>query len=461
MADYRNLLDKLIQNDVLTKDGRDWLIAALDPFHDEAFVAKGYPDINNSATIVQCIKQQLVLTVPTALEGQNWDCHISLLPTLSINAGNPGVRLVINNLAVPTTVGAAGSGNYLGGCSVVSSAVGAQTWDTLASPASTALTVNNLTVPANYAMGAFRIVGMGFEVTNTTAPLYRQGSVTVYRQPVHASKTTLFYTPIGIVIEPIPYTAIREPPATLAYALLYYGSRTWAAEDGCYVVARLNSIVNQLKMVGNLNPLYLGGDLVISSGWTVPNAMSPAQSYPLPGTVSTPQQDRVSPYDISGAYFSGLSPQTSLILNVRWYIERCPTVDETDLVVLATPSPCYDEVALSIYSHAMCTMPIGVLVNQNPLGEWFHEVLSSIASALPYIGAAIMPVNPLIGAIATGAGALLAPRRKAAAVAVAPIPRRITTNVVKRKVAKKLVRKPLVAVTSSKKRRLRRARLAF
>jgi hypothetical protein len=50
------ILDKLEKSTALTKDGRDWLIAAADPFHDTEYVVKGYPDVCTAPTIVQSSK---------------------------------------------------------------------------------------------------------------------------------------------------------------------------------------------------------------------------------------------------------------------------------------------------------------------------------------------------------------------------------------------------------------------
>jgi hypothetical protein len=115
----------------------------------------------------------------------------------------------------------------------------------------------------------------------------------------------------------------------------------------------------------------------------------------------------VCPYDISGAYFTGLSPQTTLTVDVRWYIERCPTIDEPSLVVLATPSPVYDPIALKIYSEAVHGLPVGVPVSENPLGEWFNKVLMGVSRYAPLIGAALSPMHPAAGQIGSllGSGA--------------------------------------------------------
>jgi len=85
---------------------------------------------------------------------------------------------------------------------------------------------------------------------------------------------------------------------------------------------------------------------------------------------------------------------------VVYGVARAPTLDEADLVVLAAPSPEMDTVALECYSQAMRTMPAGVPVSENPLGEWFSKVIDGIGS----VGSSIAP---LVGMAHPGAGAAL------------------------------------------------------
>jgi hypothetical protein len=79
-----------------------------------------------------------------------------------------------------------------------------------------------------------------------------------------------------------------------------------------------------------------------------------------------------------GLYFTGLSLQTTLAITLNCFVERFPGPQETDLVVLAKPSPQYDLLALEIYSHALHDMPPGVMVKENGLGEWFADVIGKV-----------------------------------------------------------------------------------
>jgi len=109
-----------------------------------------------------------------------------------------------------------------------------------------------------------------------------------------------------------------------------------------------------------------------------------------------------SQQDSHGAYFTGLSPTTTLTINWNVLIERFPSAADADLVVLAKPSPRYDPTALELYSLCMQNMPVGVPVKENGLGDWFMKVIGrarDIVMPALRIGSAI---NPKIGLL-TGA----------------------------------------------------------
>lgn len=122
------------------------------------------------------------------------------------------------------------------------------------------------------------------------------------------------------------------------------------------------------------------------------------------------------PFDTSGVHFTGLSYASTLTVNVRWLIERMPGPRESDLVVLATPSASYDPLALELYTRCLGDMPPGVMLSENPLGEWFRSALSKVADWAPKIGNVVGNFIPgasafgnVIGGLA-GAGQKLIPK---------------------------------------------------
>jgi hypothetical protein len=92
------------------------------------------------------------------------------------------------------------------------------------------------------------------------------------------------------------------------------------------------------------------------------------------------------PWDISGCVFSGLNPNSTLQVNLKLLFERVPSQSNKDLLVLARTPPGYDGMALEIYSKAMEKLPVGVPVGENPLGEWFADVLKVVGDVAPVVG---------------------------------------------------------------------------
>jgi len=89
--------------------------------------------------------------------------------------------------------------------------------------------------------GKCRVVGGGFEVINTTAPIYQQGTVTAYRSPQTFASTmiesTVATTPV--VGLGFPATMHLMAPSSPAAALLLPGSKQWPAARGSYSVFTL------------------------------------------------------------------------------------------------------------------------------------------------------------------------------------------------------------------------------
>jgi len=114
-----------------------------------------------------------------------------------------------------------------------------------------------------------------------------------------------------------------------------------------------------------------------------------------------------SPFDCSGAHFTGLSYNTTLTINVRWILERLPGPNEVDLVVLAQPPTPFDPLALELYTRALDNAPPGVMLSENPLGEWFTSVLKKVGEWAPKIGGALgdigVPFAETVGKIAGAA----------------------------------------------------------
>jgi hypothetical protein len=396
------VLERLVANETLTPSGRDFLIAALDPMHDLPLMnLKGWPDIETAASIVRCVKQTTTIKTPYAPGTGNWDCLISLWPWLNNITCNAYSRVgdVIGTPAGPPAF-------PLGGL---------QMW-TNASGVAMNLTTGSLAqivLPDAYSQGSGRIVGIGFEVVNTTAEIYKQGQVTVFRQPQPSlDPTTVTICAISGVstFRPLSAIPLRLPPIDQATTMLLPGSRQWMAADGAYVVGCFAGAENPAKPIDWNHPMGIADLTTLSTGATgsafLPQTLGNAA--PIGGASLAPYfpNEKVFPIHTGGAYFTGLSEQTTLSVTLNIYVETFPSPME-DIVTLATPSAEYDSRALEIFSHALNTLPVGVPADMNGFGDWFAGVISQVAKWVsPTLMALPNPLAKAAGAALGGAGGL-------------------------------------------------------
>lgn len=394
------MLNKLEAAKCLTGEGKAWFIEATDPFHDTAFKAAGYPDTNCASSIVQTVKQSQEFGIPDSddFDG-NWDCNIVLWPD---PIQFPGVLLAQSYGAfysIPTTSGVAPYS--VGGVTALCAPSGSETYGS-----STGINVDQLSLglPSNYTVGEHRIVGMGIEVVNTTSQLNVQGQATVYRQaapPPTTKRTATYANSIATITGTYDTYRLPQPPGTLAQAQLLAGSQTWKAKDGAYCVATMNSFENPATVPHPVTVIVSTGEESVNEVSDSVIGNQPFEFSPASGvnTYLSPRQV-IAPYNLAGVYLTGLSPGTTLQVTVKYFIERFPTAFDTDLVVLAQPSAPFDACALEMYQRSLVHLPVGVPQGENPLGEWFRDVVKSVTRYTTPIFRGLSSVNPIFGAAA-------------------------------------------------------------
>lgn len=384
----------------LTADGEQWLMRALDPFHDDNLEKVGFPDHTSSPSVVIETMTMQTISCPAALAGANWDCHVVQTP-LAI-ANDNVAQWVYNSGANTDGTGLTPNVGILDFDPVgVFAQFGGLTIDCVSSGAASFAQIptvgGRFTIDASQTLvdtiggsvgdvGRARLVASGFEIENTTAPLYRQGALTVYSSPSSQGlKTVRPADATGTVVRgQVALKTFAAPPRTEGKARLFHGSRTWHAENGCYVPARINSLVNPpqdyagelwLAEAADNNFIYpsfapAALSVTISPGVTLANACG--NQYP----------NMILPIDNTGAYLTGLSPQTTLTIIVRQTWEFFPSSNST-LARVAQPSPMYDHKALEMYSHILRTLPVGTVRGDNDGGKWYRGVLTIAKSVAP------------------------------------------------------------------------------
>lgn len=408
-------MNKLASRTGLTEEGRDFLIACLDPMHDNQLTnLKGWPDVESAPSVVRCFKQSVSISEPAGLASAPvWDLYISTWPSLeALTAGTYNrVPPVGGNNSVtaiapttnPATIG--GVNGYAvsanGQCNIGSSGV--------FQAFSLDGTAFNLTDPG-------RVIGVGLEVVNTTSDLNRQGTCTVWRQPQGRSTSSVYTLPGTTEHGFVSLSQNSLPPNTIANALLLAGSKQWKAAEGAYLVACFSGQDNPPRSAAYDSPVFL--TTLDTDSRTPVNTTSMLGPTPVQsgGTLGQPYimaPSRTVPTHTMGVIFSGLSSTTTLTLNWNVYYESFPN-PTSDLVTLARPSCVYDPVALELLSRIMNTMPVGVPSEQNFDGEWFANIVNTLSSFAPVLGSVLggpagAALGTAVGTAGKALGAYLAP----------------------------------------------------
>lgn len=373
---------------LISEEGKDWLTACLDPFHDAQLQhLAGYPDIETSPSVVRLVKQSMTLTCPTTIPG-NWDCLIVQWPWFDqrpFAETVPSVGRQNNQLFSWSPI------QPLGGLQAFAVPSGSP-FD-LSDPA--VLSLGSIVLTQPILQGSKRLVGCGFEIHNTTAEIYKQGAICnfmMHNVPRDASAflaTQNFALPAGGMASAVSNifngTSFRAPPTTTAEALLIPGSNEWAAKDGVYVTCRFQGVDNPPFTVDyNLPVLFDTDDVPGGIGVNTSQIFFPIEAV-TPASAQAPAFSTF-PIHTSGCIMTGLSNQTSLRLNSNVFIEAFPGPRQQLDLSIATPSASFDPRALEIYSHTLGHAPIAVPVGENPLGEWFMDMVGKVGNFLGNMG---------------------------------------------------------------------------
>jgi hypothetical protein len=241
-------------------------------------------------------------------------------------------------------------------------------------------------------------------VHNTTAEIYKQGSVTTYRMPQNW----------GLLQEVVTFAGrdgsitgkrVRAPPSTVAQANLLKGTRTWEAKDGVYATLFQSTVANALTQMSTECVLF---EPNADPGQAATTVFTPVSQYgaALLACPMAIQASKTMPFDSTGAFFTGLSPQTTLTLKVRYYVERAPTWSDPQLAVLASPSAGYDIMALQLYAQAINLLPPAVMVGENAKGDWWRAVVSVLKHVAGPVGALANPFLPGAGLLGAAISAV-------------------------------------------------------
>jgi len=425
----------------LTEAGSNWLTFALDPFHDTPTRIAGLPDADNSSTVVQLLKKTLSISAPAGTVG-NWSFSCfntnlmyktAMAAAARIKGGFTQVQ-VVDVAGTPTVTSGACSGDVnevaydTPSCDVGTLNVWSWTDDrgTIQKPFfPNGYPGQRFTVPAKTqyldcqpntlqeAASKTRVIGMGFELHNTTAELYKQGTLTISRAPSNSRDSSIrAYKDIdpNLAAAKIVETSISPtlntlymdgttrkhvgPPQSLEDALSYVGSIQHEAAEGAYVACVLDTDACKLEY-GSVRNHDIGGCqlYVDPSVLPVPETSyvtCPDLFYHTRRTCfyNKAKYNAECPFQVSTIMATGLSPQTTFTLEFKVLVEIAPHLNDPvygPLAWSASPSAAWDKRALALYQASASILPVGVKVSENADGDFWEIVRGIVSDVAPII----------------------------------------------------------------------------
>jgi len=355
-----------------SQKGAKWLKMAVDPFHDIDLDLVGFPDQTPGRSYVTNVTKNL--TVATNSAGNAYDAHIAFIPLESTDTPtNCTATLSTGNTAFITETA---NTHPLGIIKVNTNTVGAETFRTAG--AFSAISIGDQ-VSRNSQM--WRVIGCAFEVHNTTPSIYKSGAVTVYRHALHKDTEGVeLRTTIATTSGVKDMDVISGPPSSAASAKLLNGI-TWDAADGCLVPCLLDSPTNPPQAHIPRSQAYKiehtddSIDYFTTKTITDDIALAIADgAYTAKSTNLKPST--IFPYMISGAYFTGLSAETTLTVTLRCFVEVFPMPGDPN-VSIAHPSTPSDIRALQCYSEIVSMILAGYPVTDNASGDYFRKLYNA------------------------------------------------------------------------------------
>jgi len=407
------ILESSLSKHSITPSGIKYLKMVLDPFHDAQLEIVGAPDSATGSSLVHDFRRDQVITSPDPTSQEDWDCHIAFIPLVR-SAFHHTVRgedfgQACNLYGYPTCEDAEDSISFNHsafqsqlppGCFVACCVpAGTNTFDpTIPSAIAKYYTIDfGDTLLANDVSS--RMIGAAFEVHNTSADVYKQGSSISYKQEAEVSATQSYRSKnledgVNAIQNPSQIYVATAPPLSYEAAKPLQGI-TMEASAGCLIPltfdvhenpARLPSTSNwmlqtsditsdddfQYRKVWANNSLFYQDSIYASDA---SGTFKPV--YRELGDLSQIPKIKTLPFNQAGCYFSGLHHTNSLTLSVRCFIETFPKADNPDLS-LVRPSPHFDGPALDALSYAFSDLNSGYPVSMNAAGDYFRLIGQSI-----------------------------------------------------------------------------------
>lgn len=355
--------DKIPQ---LSASTSNYVSLVTDPYHDYNLRATGYPD---GQVLFSSIKRQygrITISCPFVLATDDtWDFHVFTTPlhyltdmTGATHSGNVFTASVTPATLGPITVFYK---HYLPNGTITDSKLVAMG----------EVVVSN--TPQNSSQN--RTVSLGFELHNTTAELYKSGSLTVYRTPVIDNNVDGYMTLLATT-SPHSTTVIASIPISLDEANMLPNSRTWEASHGAYCIG-LPALDNRLSPYLPTNVCIKGG--ILESAYNMVNVTSST-------TPTLVRYASYSPMACAGVISSRFKDSNQIFaLDYRQVLEEVPNASAKAKLSYASTAPEVDRAFLKIYKNMFNRIPPGTYVSNNASGDWFRSIIRIVRDTLPHL----------------------------------------------------------------------------
>jgi hypothetical protein len=376
----------------ITHDGIAWARAALDPFHDYNVDVAGFPDCDNMSTITMVRNFQYELSKPAAAAGA-WDAQIIFLPIIG------SATFYAGNLSAAGAVFTGESPGVVHTYDLSTVNVAKADAGQILYPDSP-LTRTNFSIDkaadTDVSLGTTlkRVVSIGIEVVDTTPVVSKSGSLTVYVTPNIKADTPMEIIDSAATSTFVPNARHRNYwLGTQSEAVKYPTSRQWEARRGCYLACGMDAVENPLLADDKVTR-------VVSRQFTDNLAGTALKQHTILSGISSMEYANTSlqdiPYSQCGVFLNGLHNDATFLVRTRIIYEVAPN-QNSDMALLATPSPGYDVRALQLYSWVRSQLPVAVPVSDNASGDWFRQVLRLVEKYAPLLSGVLPGPLPIIG----------------------------------------------------------------
>lgn len=372
-----------------TDSEKAYATSLLDPFHDNPFRLTGAPSDQLSSSAVFTVNQELVVGAGdfglSTASGQKWDLHVSSIPIL--RASNCYlVRHRESNRFQGTDPSSESEYQLLYPITASANSTGQTTFTDASTTLGIASDVpyfSSSTTAAWQDVRTMRVIGQSFEVVDETPQLYKQGSVTVYTRASALSTNRLIQSQVNLTGAVVPTAqsqypdCFNAPPNRIQQATIIPNSKTWMAEKGAYVTAKVATTAPAFFRPGI--SLFLGQnptDSIDPDSYNCWLAREGTNSVVNFANISYSNDiNQVLPFNTSGAYFTGLNSEFG-VFRIRSKInyEIIPDPSDTALISLATPTLPRNPQFETVLSHLLSSLPAGYPQTDNPAGEVWRAI---------------------------------------------------------------------------------------